>query len=186
MTDAPVSTQKEFTGQQGWNDCMPDAMMQGSKPRAGPRKVRRADDGGLYSGQPPVATTASPNSSQTTLPPTGPPKKPSTTPPMGSVAPAKPMTPPTAIEVADSLDGVVVLQQVIGLLESSKLSVKEVGQYRTKFEKVIPDLAPVHLKAIVDALAQPADARDILMKHSMVNIGTSSWCTPLRRILESQ
>lgn len=190
MTDAPVSTQKEFTGQQGWNDCLPDAMMQGSKPRGGPRKVRRADDGGLYSGQPPVAAVAAaapgdaPN--QTTLPPMGSQRKPSAAPPIGSVAQAKPVSPPPAVEAGPELDNEAVLQRVSALLDSSSLSTKEVGQYRAKLEKVVPDLGPVHLKAIVDALDQPANARDILMKHSMVNSGTASWCTPLRRLLESQ
>lgn len=168
--------------------------MQGSKAKSAPRKTRRAhDDAALYMNPPSVPSAAPPsglpvNTTSPSVPPSGPPRKTpadaTLPPPPASNAGGRPAS--VSASAAQTVDAEATLRKVVELLDSSKLSTKEIAQYKGRFEKIVPDLAPVHLQTIESALAEPNNARDILMKHSLMHSGTATWCTPLRRVLESQ
>ncbi|KAA8903390.1 hypothetical protein TRICI_005680 [Trichomonascus ciferrii] len=147
--------QAGHAGQPGWNDCL---LLDGKRPARPPTTckvdmISRAPQ----APPPPTATT------KTTT--------------------AKPEEDETAESGPEvGLDEVMsALGGVLGL--DTSLPSREVAHYRTKLERVLPTVDPVHYPVMHDALT--TRQKDTLVSYSLVHNGVSSWVLPLRKIIES-
>ena len=179
MADRPVSTQTNFTGQQGWNDCIPE--VDKSKPRTN-RKVRRVfqdlNPGSRTSSLSVEASSrCSSVSGETAPPPARPTYSPNAPPPRAVPSP-----------VPVSSTGKSTLSQVLALVEQSQLSDDDKVEYRSLFEKTIPALDQTDLLVISQVIASPdhAQAQETLTQHSSANGDLTVWTVPLLKVIESQ
>ncbi|ANB15723.1 hypothetical protein AWJ20_3363 [Sugiyamaella lignohabitans] len=201
-----TSFQNSYCGQ-GWNDCMPTVFAGAGKRSAsgGKRAYPKTIIAAPSVGPPPSVNGASSIDSikasvvVTTRP--APPIKANSYTSIYSTASAE-------SEVAGVITGAAVedtpaetdgdtkeaQEHAAKLLESilsrpSTLSGREFGHYKTRLSKEIPCLTSPHIYIVTQSLVlveqgDIGNARDLLVQHSLVHNGISSWVLPLRKVIE--
>uniref|UniRef100_A0A060T4C3 ARAD1C03344p n=1 Tax=Blastobotrys adeninivorans TaxID=409370 RepID=A0A060T4C3_BLAAD len=170
-----MTTQINYNGP-GWNDCPLVASRPSSRPasRSASRSMSR-------SSKTPSTTSLSDLGMTSSAPPkaNGPP------PPVGMTSRSQNQSmeslPETETEAPAPDKVLALLSSVLGL--ESSLAPKELDHYRSRLESILPTLEPVHLSVAYNALE--TKNKNLLVEHSLVHSGISTWVLPLRRILES-
>jgi len=189
------SSQTHFKGQQGWNDLDPSALDLSGAARRGKTRPRR-----VFSSHDTSALLASHQASAVNMPPPPPPSSavsgnkapPLATPPpighgYGMVAPIS----SSSESCANSQDVESIKSALKELVaRPSSLSSGEIDNAIQRIEKALPDLIQEHIVTVHRALnLAPVDkiqARNVLVNHSLQHSNVTSWCVPLRRLIEQQ
>lgn len=175
-----MTTQINYNGP-GWNDCPLVASRPASRPasRSASRSVSRSGKT-----TPSTSTTSLADLGMTGPAPPAPPKA-NGPPPVGMTSRSQNQSmeslPETDPEAPSSDKVLTLLSSVLGL--QSSLAPRELDHYRSRLESILPTLEPVHLTVAYNALE--TKNKNLLVEHSLVHSGISTWVLPLRRILES-
>lgn len=207
------SAQVEYSGQQGWNDLTPDALVTPGvrRARSRPRRVYTPAGAPPPSGasmpppMPPAARSMEslesgpPRSRRSSLAPSESDASLSSLSSLGAVG-AKGVVPPTPLPPAASLadaarddqphvDGAVSALAALCARPSALAPAQKEASQR-KLEQLLPTLSAPQVQFVLDVLAvaqQPggrASARETLVVYAQQHSHVSAWVAPLRRLVE--